>query len=745
MEDKDKKHGGLKVQSSVVTNWNEVPSEWKNTTPIKKVKFTNSPYDKALLGIFKTFFSNDEYRPIMTGIHFDKNGIVATDAHQLMSLPFPNKSYLGTYKTPIFDALAKKKSSSLSSYLKGDLIEGKYPNYEAVIPLSKNMSHKKVIDVYKLLQYTRVAIKYSNTTTNQVKFRVGNSDKFGLNGKILIDCLEALLKLGHERVYFHYNAPNKACILSPNKDYVVGKDEIVLIMPVMLGDSGRFGAEDIDYGREITVYFDVSKNEIINGDGSVAKFQMTYPNNSVIPLDAIKMLHNFTKLKHTIPILEYFSVKDGKAMASDLENSVVLFVDSRIPNSLYQIKDNAIELEKHQEQDNFVKFPEIEPKDYVAHFTIDTDYFKYVLSKAVTSLSKDELRPALGGFCLDRKGDDLFLVATNAHTLFKMNMKDYVDFKSKEDFTIILQKGLMQQFLEFTQSKSITIKSTKRDSIIESKEGTYISRNIDQRYPNYEGVIRQYSEFALTLDIKELKDCLEEKIAIDFIKKHKAQTSGSIIAKKIDETRAEIMIIAMDSTGNYAVEVDRIKICEIIYQKKQGNFASTDSVALLMPKRIEEEVIFCFAIDFFHDLLDVCSSDKIEMYEKQKSEAYIVPYESIAYENTSGGKSNKSINKSPSRQLKSDKAKAESLKPTVEPKQEVKEPIVIEEVVAKTEGGSEKDFLTDKIEAFKMMLDIEDDKKEIAFLNDKIEAFELMLEMDFDIEEPQKESSKKKS
>lgn len=43
---------------------------------------------------------------------------------------------------------------------------------------------------------------------------------------------------------------------------------------------------------------------------------------------------------------------------------------------------------------------------------------------------------------------------------------------------------------------------------------------------------------------------------------------------------------------------------------------------------------------------------------------------------------------------------------------------------------SEADFLKDKIEAFKMMLEMEDDKKEKDFLKDKIEAFEMMLEME---------------
>lgn len=47
----------------------------------------------------------------------------------------------------------------------------------------------------------------------------------------------------------------------------------------------------------------------------------------------------------------------------------------------------------------------------------------------------------------------------------------------------------------------------------------------------------------------------------------------------------------------------------------------------------------------------------------------------------------------------------------------------------KDKEDKEKVFLNEKIEAFKMMLDMEDDAKEKQFLKDKIEAFEMMLEL----------------
>lgn len=68
---------------------------------------------------------------------------------------------------------------------------------------------------------------------------------------------------------------------------------------------------------------------------------------------------------------------------------------------------------------------------------------------------------------------------------------------------------------------------------------------------------------------------------------------------------------------------------------------------------------------------------------------------------------------------------------------EDKEPVskVVEKPKKKTEKKPKEEvdeatFLKNKIEAFEMMVDMEEDEEEIQFLKDKIEAFEMMLEME---------------
>jgi hypothetical protein len=196
--------------SPVISNWNQVPSIWKNTSKIKKVAFTNSPYDKGLYSIVAPFLGKDDLRPIMTGINFDDNGITVTNAHVLVSLPYPSKEFEGVYEAD----LSKRANPEQIT------IEGNYPNYSAIIP-KKEVTKPFFIDVYKLLQYTNVALKFANKYTFAVNYKI-EDEIVGFNGRFLVENLKTLLKLGHETAYAHFIAPNKAVLLTPNEDYEIG-------------------------------------------------------------------------------------------------------------------------------------------------------------------------------------------------------------------------------------------------------------------------------------------------------------------------------------------------------------------------------------------------------------------------------------------------------------------------------------------------------------------------------------------
>ena len=164
--------------------------------------------DVLVNGINKTIFAtaDDELRPVMNGVYIniEQNGItfVATDAHKLVKYT----AECSTEEQSSF-ILPKKPANLLKSTLikeEGEittmfdkknavfkiqgytlicrLIEGNYPNYDAVIPL--NNPNKVIIDRIELLNGIKRVAVCSNQATNLIKLDVG-ANKMNLTAQDL--------------------------------------------------------------------------------------------------------------------------------------------------------------------------------------------------------------------------------------------------------------------------------------------------------------------------------------------------------------------------------------------------------------------------------------------------------------------------------------------------------------------------------------------------------------------------------
>ena len=233
--------------------------------------------------IIKTIFAtgNDELRPIMTGVFFQASAdifrFVATDAHRLVKY---TRNGLDNLQAADY-IMPKKPLNLLKNILGGNnddviieynntntrfsfqnivltcrLIDGKYPNYEAVIP----KENPNVLTINRNLFLTslkRVAI-FSNKTTNQVRLKlVGNSLtisaedidfankaeerlpcdyngtdlQIGFNSRFLIEMLN---NLQSEEITLEMSEPNRAGIIKPVDGLEDGEEILMLVMPVML-------------------------------------------------------------------------------------------------------------------------------------------------------------------------------------------------------------------------------------------------------------------------------------------------------------------------------------------------------------------------------------------------------------------------------------------------------------------------------------------------------------------------------
>jgi DNA polymerase-3 subunit beta len=244
----------------------------------------NLPASVLAEAINKTLFavSNDELRPAMTGVYCQLSPqnvtFVATDAHKLVryrrndakadtatSFILPKKA-LNLLKSslPSEDLNVSIEYNTTSAFFKFAninlicrLIDERYPDYEAVIPL--NNPNKLTLDRSLFLNCLKRVVIFANKTTHQVRLKITGSElnissedidfaneaherigcqfdgedmEIGFNAKFLIEMLN---NLSGEEITIEMSTPNRAGILFPS---IKDKDEdiLMLVMPVMLNN-----------------------------------------------------------------------------------------------------------------------------------------------------------------------------------------------------------------------------------------------------------------------------------------------------------------------------------------------------------------------------------------------------------------------------------------------------------------------------------------------------------------------------
>jgi len=241
--------------------------------------------DVLASAISKTIFAagNDDLRPVMSGVffQFSSEGLtfVATDAHKLVKYTREDLKA----NQPAEFIMPKKPLNLLKGILAGSeeevsieyndsnakftfensqlicrLIDGKYPNYEAVIP--KENPNKLMIDRTQFLNSVRRVSIFSNKTTHQIRLKIagaelnisaedidysnkaeerltcdyqGDDMQIGFNSRFLTEMLN---NLNADEVKLEMSLPNRAGILTPADGLDEGEHITMLVMPVMLNN-----------------------------------------------------------------------------------------------------------------------------------------------------------------------------------------------------------------------------------------------------------------------------------------------------------------------------------------------------------------------------------------------------------------------------------------------------------------------------------------------------------------------------
>ena len=235
-------------------------------------------------GINRSVFAtaDDELRPVMNGIYFDISTeditLVASDGHKLVRC----KTYAARGAEKAAFILPKKPANLLKNLLPKEqgtvtiefdernavfmlesyrmvcrLIEGRYPNYNSVIP--QNNPHKATIDRAAFISALRRVSVFSSQASSLIKLSLsenqmkisaqdidfstsaeetiicqyeGNAMSIGFKSSFLIDILN---NLSAQNVVIELADPSRAGVIVP-EEQEENEDILMLLMPMMLND-----------------------------------------------------------------------------------------------------------------------------------------------------------------------------------------------------------------------------------------------------------------------------------------------------------------------------------------------------------------------------------------------------------------------------------------------------------------------------------------------------------------------------
>jgi len=520
------KGGEITIEQKSIS-WKELPNIFKISKQPKELKeIKENPNDKNLWSLFQSFTAKDELRPVMKGIYFDKEALVATDGHRLIYYP------------------AKTSTENQNKiYAKdGKTIDGRFPNYLPVIPTKFNYVHKGV-ELLALKVYINAAKNYTNRITNVVSLPLDqyNKDKFisiGFNAVFLTEAIDALLKLGHQKADFYLVAPDKPAVIVPHNAKPL-KDVTVLQMPIIVKDKygkelfdlSKYAAQDIDMGLAFSSFYSLEDNKIHNADGttstvntSVTKEQAwaEYP----ITKNQYQALKEIVRKNNTsLPILDYIVVDKGVFTTTNLETTIEIDTNGKIKDGFYIPTTegplpipNATELGDELSLKDYPLIPIIKNQTHTAE--VSASQFQKLYARCMTTTSNDDLRPVMTGINLKFLENKLVGSSTNGHIIYTdaINAK-YTFNKAEEtpnqpfykpnqaDITIPTSKAVSKS-LE-TGTGKIIITTNRINSIIKFQDTTITQRVIDQKFPEYQNVLPTDSfENQWTIAVKDLKQVI---------------------------------------------------------------------------------------------------------------------------------------------------------------------------------------------------------------------------------------------
>lgn len=220
---------------------------------------------------------------------------------------------------------------------------------------------------------------------------------------------------------------------------------------------------------------------------------------------------------------------------------------------------------------------------------VEADLLMNGINKTYFCMADDELRPVMNGIFFDVT-EDLTLVATDAHKLVRFNTKyASASVADGEQMSFILPKKpatLLRSVLP-KESGTVQIKFDDKNAYFQLDNYTMVCRQVEGKYPNYNGVIPKNNPYKVLVDRLSLLNSLKRvsvfsNQASNLIKLDFADNQVHVSAQDIDfSISAEEMIQC-----NYSGEAVKIGFKSAFLIEMLANLDSEEvTIELADPSR----------------------------------------------------------------------------------------------------------------------------------------------------------------
>lgn len=304
---------------------------------------------------------------------------------------------------------------------------------------------------------------------------------------------------------------------------------------------------------------------------------MKFKASSTVLLSHLQAISRVINSKNSLPILDNFLFDlEGQVLtmtASDTETTLItsmeveevdgagkVAVSSRLLlDTLREFSDQPLNFQINdsnlamvisssngtynfigQNGDEYPRLPEMQAE--AREMVLPVDTLSAGISKTLFCTADDELRPVMNGIYFDIMNDSLTLVATDAHKLVRYKTSyTSVDLGGDEKASFILAKkpsNMLKNILP-KESGEVEVKFDSKNAYFKLSNYTMICRQVEGKYPNYNGVIPKENPYKVIVDRVSLLNALKRvsvfsNQASNLVKLHIEDNAITISAQDID-------------------------------------------------------------------------------------------------------------------------------------------------------------------------------------------------------------------